>query len=288
MSGIAPDAPTERIPILVIHHSCGGQLLAERGPEKERAACILDSHPNGGGLRVALQGAGYDVREASYGSDVGENTDLFDWLPKFRTKMEKMLRVAENDAEIPEGAPKSRVVVFKSCFPNNAFVSEGQAPGDPAGPELTAWNARATMTALLAEFAKHPDVLFVYVTAPPLAPVAEPVPAYRLLASLVRGKGTPVARLERSGKIARAFNEWILARDGWLKDYAPKNVVAFDYYGALTAGEAHGLSSYPTGDGRDSHPSSEGNAAAARPFVPFLHRAVRRAGLLERPTSPTP
>ena len=134
------------------------------------------------------------------------------------------------------------------------------------------------MTALLEEFAKYPDVLFVYVTAPPLAPVAEPVPAYRLL-SLLRGRGTPVARLERSGAIARSFNAWVLAPDGWLGGQTGKNVVAFDYYGALTGDAEHGLSSYPTGDGADSHPSSDGNARAARAFVPFLNRAVRRAGL---------
>jgi hypothetical protein len=67
--------------------------------------------------------------------------------------------------------------------------------------------------------------------------------------------------------------------EGWLKGYPEKNVVVFDYYDVLTEGGASNLSRFASGDGRDSHPSAEGNQKAAAAFAPFINRAVRRAGL---------
>src|SRR5579872_2121133 len=124
------------VPLLFIHHSCGGQLLADPGKESSRANCIYDAHPNGGGLRRMLEASGYDVHEASYGSDVGDKTDMFDWLPKFQTKMDKILSVRRNDDLLPAGE-KNQIVLFKSCFPNSDFVGVGAPPGDARGPELT-------------------------------------------------------------------------------------------------------------------------------------------------------
>ena len=49
----------------------------------------------------------------------------------------------------------------------------------------------------------------------------------------------------------------------------------------MTGGRRSDLLVYPTNDGLDSHPSSEGQRRAAEAFVPFLNRAVRRAGLVE-------
>jgi hypothetical protein len=57
--------------LLFIHHSCGGQLLCDRGPAVETSRCVYTSHPNGGGLRGKLTEAGYQVSEASYGSKLG-------------------------------------------------------------------------------------------------------------------------------------------------------------------------------------------------------------------------
>ena len=52
--------------------------------------------------------------------------------------------------------------------------------------------------------------------------------------------------------------------------------------GVLTGGRSN-LLVFPTGDGFDSHPAAEGNLRAAASFVPFLERAVRRAGLASGP-----
>jgi len=277
LSSLSAEKPKKPLRLLFIHHSCGGQLFSDVGPEKERANCILLTHENGGGLRSKLTGFGYEVHEASYGSEVGDKTDLFDWPAKFATKMDKILTVDENDTYLKDGK-KHDVVMFKSCYPNSRFTSRGDGPGDPSGPELTVVNAKASLNAVLAELKKHPETLFVYVTAPPDAPPGSER-AFKVLLKKITGKPTAAETAKEQGKLARDFNAWVVSKDGWLKDYPHKNVVVFDYYDILTGNGRSDLSIYPTGDGTDSHPSSEGNKAAAAQFPEFLNRAVRHAGL---------
>lgn len=277
LSSFSDAKPASKLRLLFIHHSCGGQLLAPDGPD-DGENCLYRTHPNGGGLRPLLEEAGYEVHQASYRSIIGDRTDMFDWLPKFRTQMDRILTTDRQDERLPAGQ-KNQIVAFKSCFPNSAFVGEGQRPGDESGPELTVWNARATMTALRAELAKHPEVLFVYVTSPPLAPVIPRQPAWKWLAKTVLGKAQSEESLRQSGVLARRFNDWMLDPEGWLAGYPHSNVVVFDYHRMLT-GDRATLLAYPTGpDGSDSHPAAEGNRRAARMFVPLLNRAVRRARL---------
>lgn len=280
LSAFSDAAPGKSLRLLFIHHSCGGQMFADPGPAKERANCIFDTHPNGGALRSLLMKDGYEIHEASYGSEIGEKTDLFDWGPKFRDKMDKVLTVDMNDTFFTDGR-KNQIVVFKSCYPNNRFLDDGEAPGNPAGPELTVWNAKAALSSLLPEFQKHPDTLFVYLTAPPVAPKGYQERLFKLIAKKILGRPTAAENVAKQGRRARDFNSWVVSSDGWLKDYPLKNVVVFDYYDYLTDGGASNLSRYPTGDGSDSHPSSAGNARAARAFVPFLNRAVRRMGFVQ-------
>ncbi len=125
------------------------------------------------------------------------------------------------------------------------------------------------MNALLPELAKRPDVLFVYVTAPPLAgDSTRPAWKYALRS---------LARRPDSGALAREFDDWMTSPDGWLSHYASSNVVVFDYFDVLTG---HGQSNrlvYPSGN-HDSHPTSAGNSEATKAFVPFLNRALHRAG----------
>jgi len=168
LSSFPNKQPGEPLDVLFIHHSCGGQLLAAAGPSVGEN-CILESDPNGGNLRVLLQESGYRIHEASYGSKIGEKTAIFDWLPKFRNQMDEILRCDMQDT-LYSDERRNRIVMFKSCFPNNAFRAEGAPPGNPSGPELTVWNAKAAYSALLEEFKKHPDVLFVCLTAPPWLP----------------------------------------------------------------------------------------------------------------------
>ncbi|MGK3996833.1 hypothetical protein [Sorangium sp. So ce1024] len=269
-----PDAPLD---LLFIHHSVGGQMLTDPGPEKEKASCVYETHPNGGGLKKKLMEQGYRVHEASYGSEIGEDTDLFHWAPKFRDKMDKLLRVALNDQMHPDGVV-NRIVVFKSCYPNNRFVGEGTAPGNPAGPELTVWNAKATLTSILPDLAKRKDTLFVYVTAPANVLKRSKEPFWKWTAKKILGRPSDAEIAQRQADLARSFNNWVKSPDGWLSGYPEKNVVVFDYYDVLTNKGESNFSQYGSEGGTDNHPSREGNEKAADEFVPFLNQAVRRMG----------
>ena len=277
LSRLSDDKPAGPLPLLFIHHSCGGQLLADPGSSVERGNCIYSTHPNGGGLRRLLTSQGYEVHEASYGSVIGENTDLFDWLPKFRDRMQDVLSFDENDRRLPEGQ-YNRIVVFKSCFTQNDYVGEGGPPGDPRGPELTVWNAKATLAALLPELRKRNDVLFVYVTPPPQAPPAREA-LWRFVARAVLGRPNRTQESLRKAAWAREVDDWVISADGWLAGYPEKNVVVFDYYDVLTDAGKSNFAGFASGGGVDSHPSNIGNARAAAVFVPLLNRAVRRARL---------
>ncbi|NOZ01096.1 MAG: hypothetical protein GXP54_04310 [Deltaproteobacteria bacterium] len=275
LSGFSADPVQGPVRLLFIHHSCGGQMLADPGRENGDH-CIYRTHPNGGGLRGLLEKNGYEVHEASYGSDVGENTDLYDWPDKFRSKMDAVLSCDNQDKQYTDGGRNS-VVMFKSCFPNNEFTGEGDDAGHAPGAPLTIRGAKAAMNDLLPEFRKHPDVLFVYMTAPPVAPFAPAQPLWKMLAKTVLGRKSPAERLRYRGALAREFNDWVKSPDGWLKGYDLKNVAVFDYYDVLTGDGRSNLSEFPTGGGRDSHPSAKGNRIAAQRLIPLLNRAVRRA-----------
>ena len=107
------------------------------------------------------------------------------------------------------------------------------------------------------------NVLFIAVTAPAMA---EPTPR--------RVKQRIMALFQRPpqwAKLAREFNSWLAdPTHGWLSSYGGGNVKVFDYYDILTRhGESDWLL-YPTHNGRNSHPSREGNQLASEAFVPFL------------------
>jgi hypothetical protein len=273
LSAYADGSPNRQLNLLFIHHSCGGQLLASAGPD-QGTNCIYTTHPNGGGLRSRLEQSSYRFHEASYGSRIGEKTDVFDWLPKFRNAMDEILTCDFQDSRYSDGR-RNDVVVFKSCFPNNAFKSRGEAPGNSMGPELTLSNAKAAYSALLEEFRKQPQTLFVCLTAPPLAK-PPPQPLWRQALNKIRGR---IPAEIAGAPLAREFSNWLEDGNGWLKNSNLTNVVVFNYYDVLTGHGQSDLSVYPSGDGYDSHPSREGNEKAAQAFVPFLNRAARRAGL---------
>jgi hypothetical protein len=262
----ATPAGGEPVQLLFIHHSCGGQLMADQGPvvggepgSGER--CIHVSHPNGGGLRTMLEARGYQVNEASYGSIVGEDTDIRHWHAKFKGGMDRILRTKRQDELLPEGVT-NQVVAFKSCYPNNAFTGPGVEPGNPDGPELTVANAKAAYRSLLPMFKEHPEVTFIAVTAPPLAD-RKPVGMKAKVKGMFAGKPKHAA-------LALEFNRWLADPvNGWLAGYDGGNVAVFDYYGVL-ADPQTGYAAYPTQDGQDSHPSSEGNGKAAEAFVKFI------------------
>jgi hypothetical protein len=259
----------QHLGLMFLHHSVGEQWLAD--PEGVGG----NSHANGGRLRRALESNGYQVRDATYGSRLGEKTDLFDWLPKFTGHLDEVLRTAHQDDLLPQGE-RSQIVLFKSCFPNSYFNAQGTEPGNPNGPDLTVANARASFRALLPIFARSPETLFVFVTTPPVVggPLRERLG--KVLVKRLLGRPLAAECLSQQARLAREFRDWIIAPDGWLATYALKNVVVFDYYDVLTKHGSSLFLEYPSGDGRDNHPNRQGNQAATAEFVPFLNRAVRR------------
>ena len=267
-SSFPPTAPRD---LVFLHHSVGQQWLADRGPEEPSG----NRHPNGGGLRQMLKQGGYRVNEATYGSQLGEHTDLFDWLPKFNGHLDEVLRIGLQDERLPEGE-RNHIVLFKSCFPNSAFVSEGNEPGQTNGPDLTVSNAKATFGALLSVFERYPRTLFVFVTTPPLAPAVRDERLAKILLNRVLHRETASQQLVRQAELARQFRDWLISPTGWLAGYLLPNVVVFDYYGILTNHGTSPFLAYPSGRGDDSHPSAEGNRLASTAFLPFLNRVVHR------------
>ncbi len=261
-----PDTPPKHpLNLLFIHHSCGGHWFADKG-ESVGENCIYKTHPNGGGLRALLEQNNYRVHEASYKSIIGDKTDILDWPPKFHDQMDRILKTRMQDELLPEGT-KNNIVMFKSCYPNNNFSSDTAVE-----------QAMEAYKSLLPVFEKHPDTLFVAVTAPPLVKPYETTNPVKAFVKKLLGKYRDVPAI---GERARYFNNWLKdIESGWLSGYRLKNVVVFDYYNILTGNGKSNWAEYPTRDGHDSHPSSEGNSIAAKEFVPFLNRAVHRAGIV--------
>jgi hypothetical protein len=266
--------PARTMKLLFIHHSTGGQWLADKGDLKD---IIPDTslhyiHPNGGGLRALLAANNYQVHEAAYKSDIGEKTDVCDWNAKFRDKMAAILKLDMQDTPYKNAADKNDIVMIKSCFPNSDIASDGKEPGDPDSCEKTTANFKAAYNKLLGYFRANPNTLFVVVTAPPLAKNV-PSRTKEFLKNLIGSESSVKAVSER----ARRFNNWLKdSENGWLAGYEGKNIVVFDYYDILTRRGESNYSMYATRDGSDSHPSAEGNTIAAKEFVPFLNKAVNR------------
>ncbi|HPR73415.1 MAG TPA: hypothetical protein PLX41_07100 [Bacteroidales bacterium] len=269
-SKYSSEKPDQPLHLLFIHHSCGGQLFADKG-DVAGNNCINPSHPNGGGLRSLLEENNYIVHEASYGSVIGAETDICHWNTKFRDHMDKILTCKHQDEFFTDGK-ENNIIMFKSCFPNSWIESDGTEPGDPDSCEHTIANYKASYNALLKYFSRQTDTLFVVVTAPPLV---QPSKIKSIIKTLLgRSKGSSI---DVAGQRIRYFNNWLKdIEKGWLKGYKYHNVVVFDYYDILTDKGKSNWSMYGSGGGSDSHPSSVGNSKAAKEFILFLNQAVNR------------
>lgn len=262
-------APKETVRLIFIHHSCGEQLL----------------NSGHGGLGNALAANNYYVSDTNYGwagggdKEIGNNTDIGHWWRWFRgPKSEAILKDLygadvhnadyRNVAKRPEG--ENTIVMFKSCYPNSEIKGnpDDKANGDLNSPhnfdcgseQHTVANCKRIYNDLLIYFGKHPEKLFVVVTAPPVQDA-------------------------QNAKNARAFNKWLV--ESWLKEnkYALNNVFVFDYYAILTAPENHhcvkdGVVLHVDANGNgtaryvkngDDHPTPEGTKKAVKEFVPLLN-----------------
>jgi len=275
--------PDSLVRILFIHHSTGGNWLADRGPEEllpgvERGSNIYLKHENGGGLRNTLASVvtdsgqlAYEIHEVGRKSIIGSETNVCHWYSKFTSLFDQedstkvdMLNVEIQDSINPES--QNEIVMFKSCYPASDLEPDGPTANPLADPEKTIGNYKAVYNALLndvfrVERKAENRALFVVVTAPPRANDDCNV---------------------KQAAVAREFNNWL--RTEWLAD-VDTNVVVFDYFNINTGGIGNDLdgswqqgtvnySAYLTGG--DSHPNYMAQAVATKEYLRFINLAYNR------------
>jgi len=260
--------PSSPVKLIFIHHSTGGNWLA-------------DSNSDGpyGGLGIALRDNNYYVSATNYGwgpNGIGENTDIPHWPQWFTgSSSNTILNALYNEtaqsfleygswsrlSSDPGG--ENEIIMFKSCFPNSDLYGN---PDDAPASVVNDWeysvsNAKAVYNEILGYFETRQDKLFVAITAPPLME-----------------SETDASRAAN----ARAFTNWLV--NDWLDGYAHRNVAVFNYYNVLTDPDNHhrwnnsavehvtntnsNFAYYPSDD---SHPSSTGHLKATTEFVPLLN-----------------
>lgn len=306
-----PSPPTAPVKLVFVHHSTGGNWLADTG-----------EHDVAGGLGRALRDDNYYVSATNYGWTVGDDaigdrTDIGHWWEWFRGASRDTIMAglyAESGQNVgdygswprlvADPGGENEIVMFKSCFPNSHL---GGNPADPpvtgANPlrgedawsaHMTVANAKGIYNDILQYFSTRQDKLFIAITAPPL---------------LEDDAYQPTDAAHAAN--ARAFNEWLV--NDWLDGYPYHNVAVFDFYNVLTSNGGSPTSNdlgSATGnhhrwrDGAvqhthtvdndfaayaqdaDSHPTGAGGQKATGEFVPllnvFYHRWKADAG------TPTP
>ena len=298
LSALDPTSPTVPVRLIFIHHSTGGNWLAD----------LVEGEPHGG-LGAALMNNNYFVSATNYGwgpDSIGDRTDIPHW-PEWFTGPNSTTILSALYAETGQNfggfgdwsrlstdpGGENVIVMFKSCFPNSdLYGNPNDDPASEPNDEFTVSNAKAVYNKLLTYFRTRQDKLFIVITAPPMA----------------QGEYQPDGQIpaERAAN-ARAFNNWLMDKqNGWLENYPYNNVAVFDYYNVLTSngsitriddpdtteepndvdvadGNHHrwrnstvehiqtisnNYSAYPSGD---SHPSSNGHQKATTEFVPLLN-----------------
>jgi len=311
-----PSPPTSAVKLIFIHHSTGGNWLADANPDQPA-----------GGLGRALMENNYFVSATNYGwgpLSIGDRTDIPDW-PEWFTGLDSAAILSALYAESGQNfsgfgwwprlaqdpGGENRVILFKSCFPNSDLYGyRDDPPAAVPNDEWTVSNAKAVYNSLLTYFRTRQDKLFVVITAPPLAE-----------GEYHEG---PQPAAERAAN-ARAFNNWLV--HDWLDGYPAPNVAVFDYYNVLTSnggatriddpgtnaepndagwgdgnhhrwqggGQQHmqtvvnDYSAYPSDTNWDSHPTSTGQHKATAEFVALLNVYYNRwiGGVVQPTTTST-
>jgi hypothetical protein len=263
-----PTPPSSPVKLIFIHHSTGGNWLADSS-----------NNELGGNLGQALMNNNYYVSATNYGwgpDSIGDATDIPNWLDWFRSERSPAYLEAlykENGQNFGDfGAwqrlpndpgGENQIILFKSCFPNSDLEGNPNDLPTPMG-WLSVSNAKYVYNEILQYFATRPDKLFVIITAPPLINSAY-------------------------SNNARAFNLWLV--NDWLHEngYTLNNVAVFDLYNVLTGPDHHhriinnqvehtytigrNLLHYPSSD---DHPSRAGNEKATQEFIPMLNAFYNR------------
>lgn len=310
-----PSPPAQPVKLVFVHHSTGGNWLAD-----------VAEHDYAGGLGYELAANNYYVSATNYGwgpGGIGDSTDIGHWWQWFRGPERDAIMAAlyseggqnvgdfgswTRRANDPGG--DSEIVVIKSCFPNSHL---GGRPSDPpttgtnpmrgqandfdtGGANYTVANAKGIYNDILQYFASRQDKLFVVITAPPLA-------------SDDMYFSTDASHAAN----ARAFNNWLV--NDWLSGYPHANVGVFDFFNVLTSNggdpEVNDLGAVSGNHHRwrngaeehtqtvasnyaaysmwlDSHPTAAGGRKATAELVPLLNVFYHRWRAAEASPTPTP
>ncbi len=197
------------------------------------------------GLREELMSRGIAVQSITYGDEIGEETDMNNWVPKFENNIEQIFDFGYNDSET-----QNDIIMFKSCFPNSDIIGAGDEKGNPYQPEKTLNNYHAVFDSLKTIFSAHPDKQFIYVTSPPL--------------HKLKTNAENAAR-------AREFTKWI--KSDFVKRYKDEtgldNFIVFDLFDVLANDQNVLKDNYSDREG-DSHPNYLANKTASKSFIKFL------------------
>ena len=219
--------------LLFLHHSVGQGILDQ------------------GGLRDSLLNMGIFVKGATYGDEIGQQTDICDWYPKFTSGIKQLFEFKNHPNRYYSDGRTNDIIMFKSCYPCSYIDSEGSEPGNPNSREHTMQNYRAVFNELSKELRKYPDKLFIYVTYPPLVP---------------RETNSQAAAR------AREFNRWLL--NDYLPHYRQEtgltNFVCFDLFDVLADSANVLRTEFRRSDDRDSHPNETAYKLAATRFLEFF------------------
>jgi hypothetical protein len=305
-ASVPPDDPTppaEPVKLVFIHHSTGGNWLADPNHDQPY-----------GGLGVALRDNNYFVSATNYGwgpDNIGDRTDIPNWPEWFTGPNSSVILDAlygESGQNVGDFGSWSRlatdpggeneIIMFKSCFPNSdLYGNPNDSPAPEPNDQFTVSNAKAVYNALLTYFETRQDKLFVAITAPPM------------------GEGEYASDAQSAAERAanaRALNDWLV--NDWLVGYPHSNVAVFDYYNVLTSNGSPGrtdstgtneepndadwedgnhhrwwngavehtqtvendYSAYPSDSSWDSHPTTAGHQKATAEFVPLLNVLYNR------------
>jgi len=216
--------------LLFIHHSVGKGFLFE------------------GGLEDSLLKNGIIVNHATYGDEIGEETDFCHWLPKFKNNMDRILTFNSHPEIYYNDGRSNDIVMFKSCFPTSNIAADGSELGDPGSIEQTMANYKAVFLNLKDEFRKHPKKLFIFMTSPPQ----------------VSAHTTPDKTTRN-----RMFNQWLISEfvPSYQTETGLSNFKVFDLFDILADQNNILKEQYSRGRQGDSHPNEKANKEVVRNFL---------------------
>lgn len=267
--------------LVFIHHSVGANWLAS-GLD----AALLDKPyvDERNDIYYGTVLSADSGRPDSLGGVPGDLTDMQHWILWFNDYLDGVKTYHTYNSRVdqalnriglaPETGTFNRIVLFKSCYPNSHIAGDGVEPGDPfsaektlanyqaifrhpAGPDQTYIRDGYTYRPLESIFAANADVLFVFISPPPL--------------HYAPSDATDDASAAR----ARTFANWL--KEEWLPAYDEahaglNNVVIFDLFDVLAnaaddAAHPNRLRAIYGGESGDSHPNAAGNEAAIAAFA---------------------